>query len=307
MASERTERITVPTTASAIRIYHHSCEQMAEVQDASIDLVVTSPPYWNSIDYDRHTTDPEAWYRTRRGGPYEEYLDWLERCFREVYRTLRPGAHCAVVIGTVLLEGHYYPLPYHFVSLMERIGFELALDIIWHKVTGGLKRAGVTIQHPYPGYYNPNIMTEFILVFRKPGPPIYMQRTPNEKEANRIPIDRLFKNELANNIWHIAPVPPGQYDHPCPFPEEIPYRLITLYTYRGDTVLDPFLGSGTTLKVARHLGRNGVGYEVKADYIHLALRRIQEPLKMRALLVPRYERLPWKPDQPALFDPGEQG
>jgi len=291
----------------SVQIYCRSCERMDEVPDGSVALVVTSPPYWNSIDYDQHTADPEAWYRTRNGGPYEEYLEWLERCFREVYRKVLPGGHCAVVLGTVLYEGHYYPLPYHFVGLMERIGFGLALDIIWHKVTGGLKRAGVTIQHPFPGYYHPNIMTEFILVFRKPGPPIYTSRSREEKEAHRIPIDPLFKHELANNIWHIAPVPPGQYDHPCPFPEEIPYRLITLYTYRGDTVLDPFLGSGTTLKVARHLGRHGIGYEVQEAYVRLAWKRIAEPLNLRALLIPRYERLPWSPDQPALFDPAEEG
>jgi site-specific DNA-methyltransferase (adenine-specific) len=283
-----------------VAIYQKSCERMDELADCCVDLVVTSPPYWNSIDYDQHTTDPQAWYRTRKGGPYDEYLDWLTRCFKEVYRVLKAGGYCGVVIGTVLYEGRYYPLPYHFVGLMESIGYELEQDIIWHKVTGGAKRAGVTIQHPYPGYYKPNIMTEFILVFRKPGPPIYHNRTAEEKEQNRIAIDALFKHELANNIWHIAPVPPNTIDHPCPFPEEIPYRLILLYSYRGDLVLDPFAGSGTTLKVALHLGRRAVGYEVKEQYVKLAQKRILEPLNLRRLLVPRYETIDWVPHQLAL-------
>ncbi|MCS7207260.1 MAG: site-specific DNA-methyltransferase [Dehalococcoidia bacterium] len=280
-----------------VRLYNKSCEQMDEVPDGSVHLVVTSPPYWNSIDYAQHTANPRAWYRTRNGGPYHEYLDWLERCFREVYRTIIPGGYCAVVLGTVLFERQYYPLPYHFVPLMERIGFSLEQDIIWHKVTGGLKRAGVTIQHPYPGYYKPNIMTECILVFRTPGQHLGKRRTLQEKERDKIPIDQLFTHELANNIWHIAPVPPGQYDHPCPFPEEIPYRLIVLYTYRGDTVLDPFAGSGTTLKVARHLGRRAIGYEVEPKYVALAQRRVREPLHLRSLLVPRYTKVAWHPAQ----------
>jgi site-specific DNA-methyltransferase (adenine-specific) len=272
-----------------------------------VDLVVTSPPYWNSIDYDQHTTDPQAWYRTRKGSPYDEYLDWLSHCFREVFRVLKAGGYCGVVIGTVLYEGRYYPLPYHFVGLMESLGYELEQDIVWHKVTGGAKRAGVTIQHPFPGYYKPNIMTEFIFVFRKPGPPIYRERTPEEREQSRIPIDDLFKHELANNIWHIAPVPPNTIDHPCPFPEEIPYRLILLYSYRGDLVLDPFAGSGTTLKVALHLGRRAVGYEVKEKYVQLARQRLKEPLNLRRLLIPRYETKIWMPHQPALLGEMDDG
>ncbi|GBC98231.1 Modification methylase DpnIIB [bacterium HR17] len=169
------------------------------------------------------------------------------------------------------------------------------------------KRAGVTIQHPYPGYYKPNIMTEFIFVFRKPGPPIYRNRTADEKELNRIPIDALFKHELANNIWHIAPVPPNAIDHPCPFPEEIPYRLILLYSYRGDLVLDPFAGSGTTLEVAVHLGRRAIGYEVKERYVKLAWQRVREPLNLRRLLLPHYETLAWTPQQLALIGEGDVG
>lgn len=296
-------------TPSDVVIYQKSCEAMDELADGCVDLVVTSPPYWNSIDYAQHTTDPTQWYRTRQGGPYEEYRDWLRRCFREVARVLKPGGHCSVVIGTVLYKGEYYPLPYHFVGLMEDLGLALAQDIIWHKVTGGVKRAGVTIQNPYPGYYYPNLMTEFILVFRKPGPPLSQNRPETERERDRIPIDDLFKHELANNIWHIAPVPPNTLDHPCPFPEEIPYRLIRLYTYQGDLVLDPFAGSGTTLKVARHLGRRAVGYEVAETYVRRASARLREPLNLRRLLIPRYERRPWAPHhlQASLWDDDDAG
>jgi len=274
------------------KIFHKSCENMEELLDNSVDLVITSPPYWNAIDYDVHINDNGADYRHRQEIDYKEYLNWLKRCFKEVYRVLKKGKFCAVVIGTVLLDGDHYPLPFHFVNLMEEIGFVFHQDVIWQKVTGGVKRAGSTIQHPYPGYYYPNIMTEYILIFRKKGSnKIYDKKTPKEKERNKYPIDELFTKELANNIWHIAPVPPNQYNHPCPFPEEIPYRLIKFYSYEGDLVLDPFLGSGTTIKVASHLGRKWVGYEIKKKYIAMAKIRLNEPLNLRKQLICNYDKL----------------
>lgn len=273
-------------------IFCKSCEHMNEIFEETIALVVTSPPYWNAIDYEQHVADPTEWYRTRRGGLYEEYLDWLRVCFAEVFRKLKPGGFCAVVIGTVLNERKQYPLSHHFVNLMEELDYEFHQDIVWSKVTGGVKRAGVTIQHPFPGYYCPNIMTENILIFRKPGPRIYEGRTGEDKERSRYDIDFIFTRELANNVWHIAPVPPNYLPHPCPFPEEIPYRLIMLYSYAGDAVLDPFNGIGTTTKVARALGRDYYGYEVQPKYVETALKRLNEPLRLRDQLIPVYEKVP---------------
>jgi site-specific DNA-methyltransferase (adenine-specific) len=145
-----------------------------------------------------------------------------------------------------------------------------------------VKRAGVSIQKPYPGYYYPNIMNEYILVFRKPGLKIYQARSTEEKSSAKYMIDTLFTKETANNIWHIAPVPPGFIDHPAPFPEEIPHRLITLYSYPEEIVLDPFAGSGQTLKVARALRRNFIGFENIPSYVELASKRIDESLSIRS-------------------------
>jgi len=274
------------------KLFAKSCEKMDQVADGSVDLVVTSPPYWNAIDYEQHVADSEAWYRTREGGTYEEYLDWLKVCFTDVFRTQKSGGFCAVVIGTVLLNRRQYPVPQHMVVPMEKIGYEYHQEIVWHKVTGGVRRAGVTIQHPYPGYYHPNIMSESILVFRKPGPRIYKSRSQVEKEANKINIDAIFTREIANNVWHIAPVPPNYLPHPCPFPEEIPYRLILLYSYAGDLVLDPFLGIGTTAKVAKALGRRYVGYEIQEKYMAVARQRLNKPLHLREQLIARFEKIP---------------
>jgi len=267
------------------KIFPHSCENMPELNNDSVALTVTSPPYWNAIDYDIHASDKSQHYRTRAYAngysDYAEYLDWLERIFAEVYRVTKPGGFCAIVIGTVLLDGKHYPVPFDLVSRLCTKGWEFHQDIIWHKCTAGVKRAGVTIQKPYPGYFYPNIMTEYILIFRKPGLPIYQNRKVEEKVQAQFPINRLFTMDVANNVWHIAPVPPDVLDHPCPFPEEIPYRLISMYSYPGDLVLDPFLGSGQTTKVAKWLNRQFVGYETIAKYVELAKHRLSEPLNIR--------------------------
>jgi site-specific DNA-methyltransferase (adenine-specific) len=135
-------------------------------------------------------------------------------------------------------------------------------------------------------------MTEYILIFRKPGPTrIYEGRSREEKEENRIELDSVTTRDVANNVWHVAPVPPRQLNHPCPFPEEIPYRIIRWYSYKGDLVLDPFCGIGTTLKVAASLGRQWVGYEIVEKYAALAEKRVREPLVLRKQLLVAYDKL----------------
>ena len=272
---------------------------MEHVSDGSVALTVTSPPYWNAIDYDIHAGDKEdSWYRSRRYSEgfdsYRDYLDLMQRIFAEVLRATKPGGFCAVVIGTVLLKGNHIPVPFDLSARLAAAGWSFHQDIIWHKTTAGVRRAGSFIQNPYPGYFYPNIMTEYILIFRRPGEPIYRQ-APATKEESRFEIDGLYTREIANNIWHIAPVPPNFLNHPCPFPEEIPHRLVRMYSYSGDTVLDPFCGSGQTSKVAAALGRRSIGYDTKQEYIDYARRRVSEPMHLRAgQLIAKFEKLPLK-------------
>ena len=273
--------------------YCRSSEDMWDVADSEVSLTVTSPPYWNSIDYNIHAnSDDNDWHRTRRyGSGYADYLDMLTRVFADVYRVTKPGGFCGIVIGTVLLNGKHTPLPFDITAKMVLLGWEFHQDFIWHKTTAGVSRAGLFIQKPYPGYYYPNIMTEYILVFRKAGPKIY-ERSAESRETDKQVIDALFKLEVANNIWHIAPVTPGTLKHPCPFPEEIPYRLISLYSYRGDTVLDPFVGSGQTTKVAAALGRKAIGYDVEQKYVDYAASRHTEPIHLRSKqLTARFDKI----------------
>ncbi|MBI4230922.1 MAG: site-specific DNA-methyltransferase [Planctomycetes bacterium] len=308
-SSEKLARADHP--ASPVALHCGSSETMPGVGDGTVTLTVTSPPYWNAIDYDRHASDSQKWYRTRNYGRgfegYGEYLDLMGRIFGEVFRVTRPGGFCAVVIGTILWKGRHIPAPFDLSHRLCAAGWEFHQDILWHKCTAGVKRAGVTIQKPFPGYFYPNIMTEYILVFRKPGPPIYKEVDPDTRERSRFPINRLFTMDIANNLWHIAPVPPGHLTHPCPFPEEIPHRLITLYSHRDDLVLDPFAGSGQTVKVAATLGRRAVGYDIQEEYVLYARSRIDQPLAVRPQqLIVEFQKIPLDAPAGAISSNGDR-
>ena len=272
------------------RFYCESAMEMPECVDESVTLTVTSPPYWNAIDYDIHARHGDAeWYRDRDyhalGETFNEYLTGIARVFGEVLRATVEGGFCAIVVGTILHKRKHYPTPMLITERLCRIGWEFHQDIVWNKVTGGVKRAGVFIQHRKAGYYYPNIMTEYILVFRKPG-------APRRGQKKTLDVDKLFTRDIANNVWHIAPVPPNVIDHPCPFPEELARRLVVLYSDEGDEVLDPFLGSGQTALAARRQGRRCVGYDIEERYLNLAKSRIQAPPRPREFnLIPRFERL----------------
>ena len=272
------------------RFYHHSAFNMQQCKDQSIALTVTSPPYWNSIDYDIHAEQGEdAWHREREyqafGNTFDEYLNNISKAFKDVLRVTVSGGFCAIVVGTILYKRKHYPVPMLLTERMLELGWCFHQDIIWNKVTGGVKRAGCFIQHPRSGYFYPNIMTEYILLFRKDGP---VRR--GMKQA--LDIDALFTRDIANNVWHIAPVPPNTINHPCPFPEELARRLVLLYSEEGDEILDPFLGSGQTALAALRKGRKCVGYDIQEEYLALSQNRIRSlpPLRSHNLL-PSFEKI----------------
>ncbi len=236
----------------------------------SVALVVTSPPYHNAISYDSHAADPTANYRPRQHVDYQsEYLPLLDRVWDACSTMLRPGGHLAVNVGTVLQDGHHFPLPQDILlRLVESdAGWEFVRSIIWNKVTAGVKRAGSVIRHRLPGYWYPNILTEHIIVVRKPGPALEVD--PGIPEDWWLP------------TWDLAPVPPGQVDHPAPFPEDLPHRLIRMLSREGDVVMDPFLGAGATAKAALDLGRVPLGFDLECKYVDLARARLLDRTTVR--------------------------
>jgi len=254
----------------------------------SIDLTVTSPPYLDAIDYEQHAESGfEKDFRSTNteDSDIERYFGKMEEAFQSVYDGTNDGGYCAVVIGSVKTnDGEWYPLPHQFASMMMEMGWNFHETITWNKVTGGSSRFGVTIQHPYPGYYYPNQQKEEIQIWRRGE----ISRSKNEDSKLDVTTDQM-KKEIANNVWHVAPVPPGKEDHPCPFPEEIAHRLISLYSNVGDVVADPFIGSGTTAKAARNLNRQVKGVDVLQKYVEESRLRSREVLDRRDQIVPSFD------------------
>ncbi|HXT83331.1 MAG TPA: site-specific DNA-methyltransferase [Verrucomicrobiae bacterium] len=249
----------------------------------SIQLTITSPPYGNAIDYDVHVLKKGVeCYRGVTKINLDDYLNSLITIFNEqVYRVTKEGGYCCIVIANEVVNGTLIPLPHLLLSkLVAPFGkWNLHEEIIWHKVTGGTNRYGSFIINPYPKYYRANIMHEFILVLRKGD----VKSGRNERREILPATHEEWTKEIANSVWHMAPVPPKYIDHPCPFPEEIPYRLMKLYSYNKDIVLDPFNGSGQTTKVAYNLDRHFLGIDIKKEYVELAKRRLaNEPLHIRS-------------------------
>jgi modification methylase len=260
---------------------------LSQIGKNMVSLTVTSPPYHNAINYDEHQTS-QKWYRGTVGVSIESWLDEMKQVFSQVYQVTKPGGYCCIVIGNEIIEGKIkLPLPAMLsVELTKNDnGWKFFEEIIWNKVTGGKKRFRVTVQHPYPTYYYPNIMHEQIIILRK-------EPFHNVKDKkSRLRIDSIMKKEIANSVWHIAPVPPSYRKfHPAAFPEEIPYRLIQLYSNVGDLVLDPFTGSGQTPKMARFLKRKYIGVDKSEKYVKIATKRVREPPLLRGLqLVPNWK------------------
>jgi site-specific DNA-methyltransferase (adenine-specific) len=247
----------------------------------SVQLTITSPPYRNAIDYDMHASGSGGYYRGKLNLDTGDYLNNMADIFGgKVYRVTKKGGYCCIVIANEVVNGTILPLPHMLLSkLVQPYGkWHLHEEIIWHKVTGGTNRYGSFVINPYPKYYRANIMHEFIMILRKGD--VNSGRT---QRKNALPATHEeWTKEIANSVWHIAPVPPGYIDHPCPYPEEIPYRLMKLYSYEGDVVLDPFNGSGQTTKVAHHFGRRYIGIDLVKEYVHLARLRLErEPLHIR--------------------------
>ncbi|VVB65826.1 Modification methylase MjaI [Candidatus Gugararchaeum adminiculabundum] len=251
---------------------------MRELEGESIQLVVTSPPYFNVKNYGKVDGNIGSINN------YFEYLRAVERVFEECFRVLEPGRFACVNISDIISGGRKFPIPAHYVYLLERMGFDYRDDIIWKKPSGvgagvcaggAAKRFGVFIQHPYPMYYFPNNIYEHVLIFRK-GKFDYKSVSDARKHRDKIDIETA-KRYWNCDIWELVPEIKNQYTadtHPAMFPEKLPENLIRLFTYRGETVLDPFLGSGTTMKAAWGLGRRSVGYEINEAYLPLIKRKV---------------------------------
>jgi len=253
------------------KIIFGNCRDMHEIPGDSIHFMVTSPPYYNApFDY------PDLFKN------YEEFLGLIRAFAKELYRVMAPGRIAAFVTDDMLVKGEKYPVVSDITKIMIDAGFRYRDRIVWQKPEGYIRisrRSGVVLQHPYPMYFYPDNIQENIIIFQKGKFDYnYLKNLDSKvKEASKIDLEKYGSEKWYLTVWRITNVLPFENRLEkgiAAFPEEIPRRLIKLYTFVGETVLDPFLGSGTTMKVAKELGRNSFGYEIDLELKNVILKKI---------------------------------
>ncbi len=238
------------------------CRTMPEIPNNSIHIVVTSPPYFNApFDY-------KGFYDN-----YDHYLNVLREVAKELYRVVAEGRIIVLIIDDMLVDGIKYPIVADATRIFRLMGFNYRDRIIWKKPDDYLrilKRREVIYKYPYPMYYYPDNLLESFLIFQK-GKFNYKSIPTNIRELSKIDLKEFNEKKMYKTLWNIRNVMPGSNLERgiAAFPEEIPYRFILLFSYIGETVLDPFLGSGTTIKVAKLLNRNSIGIEINKSLLSI--------------------------------------
>lgn len=256
---------------SSHRLILGDSRDMSQVESQSVHLAVTSPPYWVLKHYD-----------SREGqlgiiADYDQFMDELSRVWAEVYRVLIPGGRLVCVVGDVCLSRRKYgrhavfPLHSDITIRCRRIGFDNLAPIIWYKIANASYEAN-TRSTILGKPYEPNAVIkndiEFILLLRKPG--AYRTPTTEQRLASLIP--RKYHEQWFRQIWDIRGE--STRNHPAPYPVELALRLVRMFSFVGDTVLDPFAGTGTTTVAAIETGRNSIGCEIDPKFFEFAKNRI---------------------------------
>ena len=249
-----TDYVENPISAEHMdHIIHGTAENMVQLPDNSVHLMVTSPPYNVGKEYDADLTLPE-------------YLEFLEKVWAEVFRVLVPGGRACVNVAN-LGRRPYIPLHAWITGSMLRLGYLMRGEVIWNKAASA---SPSTAWGSWKSATNPTLrdVHEYILIFSK---------GEFKRHASRPVLSTISKEEFleyTKSVWTFPTEPASKIGHPAPFPVELPYRLIQLYSFKDDVILDPFMGSGQTAIAALKAGRHYVGYEINSEYVSLANMRI---------------------------------
>lgn len=267
---------TLPTIPTTHHLFLNDARQMITVADNSIHLVLTSPPYWKLKKYN------DADGQLGHVEDYEQFLNELDKVWALCFRALVPGGRVICVVGDVCLsrrknEGRHTVVPLH-ASIQERcrgIGFDNLAPIIWHKIANASLEAKGNGSSFMGKPYEPNGVIkndiEFILMQRKPGG----YRTPDLPTKILSVIPEACHKQWFRQVWTDVRGESTR-DHPAPYPLELAQRLIRMFSFVGDTILDPFMGTGTTSLAALKLGRNSIGYEVDKKYFAYSKARLMK-------------------------------
>ena len=250
-------------------IINGDSRNMSELKNKSIQLIITSPPYWQLKDYG---TENQIGYNDS----YEDYINNMNLVWNECYRVLEDGCRLCINIGDQFARSVYYgrykviPIRTEIIKFCESIGFDYMGAIIWQKRTTTNTTGGASIMgsFPYPRNGILSIDYEFILLFKKLGKPL----KPDREVKVQSEMTKEEWKEYFSGHWNFNGA--KQDGHIAVFPEELPSRLIKMFAFVGDTVLDPFLGSGTTTLAAKKLSRNSTGYEINSDFIPLIKQKL---------------------------------
>ena len=250
-------------------IINGDSRQMNEVENESVHLIITSPPYWQLKDYG---TNNQIGFND----DYETYINNLNLTWQECYRILHSGCRLCINIGDQFARSIYYgrykviPIHSEIIKFCEIIGFDFMGSIIWQKATTMNTSGGASIMGSYPHPRNGIVKLDYenILLFKKQG----NAPKPTKEQKKNSEMSNEEWNIYFNGHWHF----PGakQVQHLAMFPEELPYRLIKMFSFPNETVFDPFLGSGTTSIVAKKLTRNSIGYEINPEFIPIINEKI---------------------------------
>lgn len=255
-------------------LYHADSRDLSFIADNSIHLVLTSPPYFNLKEYKKGVNQLGII------NDYQQFVDELEKVWRECYRILVPGGRIVCVVGDVCLSrkkyGRHIVMPLHSdISVScRKIGFDNLNPILWHKISNAKFEANT--KSSFLGKpYEPNAIikndVEYILMERKPGG----YRKPTEQQRTDSRIEKENFQDWFSQIWEM-PGASTRNGHPAPFPLELATRLVKMFSFVGDIVVDPFCGSGTTLAAAINCDRNSIGIETEKEYCDLTLDRLSQ-------------------------------
>jgi site-specific DNA-methyltransferase (adenine-specific) len=252
------------------RLIQGDARNLSFIKDESIHLVVTSPPYWILKRYREHPG------QLGHVDDYEKFIDELSKVWKHCYRILVPGGRLVCVVGDVCLSrrkfGRHVVVPLHaeIAVICRRIGFDNLNPIVWHKIANATYEVENGTKF-FGKPYEPNAIIkndiEFILMQRKPGG----YRKPTIEQRKLSMIEKRDYETWFQQFWNITGA--STRNHPAPFPLELAYRLIRMFSFYGDTVLDPFCGTGTTMLVASRLNRKSVGIDISSVYLQEAEER----------------------------------